>query len=217
MEFALINNNSLILGPIGFNIRMINSELEDLELEDRVTSQNYLDLPIHFSDGQTHLVTIEKIIPQNDPKYHNIGNFSWEIIKENNIPTLVKLTYSISDKTLDEVKEIKKRELIPERKEKENTIITVDVDGESIKVSTSREERAMLSSKISSSPGSHIYKFLNTWKQVDLSQLQLIISQIDSTVQAAFDWEFAKIQEIDACTTIDEVYNVVIREPIIEI
>ena len=59
MEIALIHNNSLILGPMGFNVRMINSDLDDLELEDRITTQSYTNIPIHFSDGLTHLLLIE--------------------------------------------------------------------------------------------------------------------------------------------------------------
>lgn len=212
MEIALINNNSLILGPMGFNVRYINSELEDLEVEERITPQSYTDLPIHFSDGDTHLVLIEKNIPQHNSRYHNIGNFTWEIIKENDIPTKVVLTYPIADKTLDEVKEIRKQEVAPVRREKENTVITVNLDGTSVEVSTSREERLLLASKITAAPGPHNFKFRNTWAQVTTEQLQTIVSEIDVKVQEAFDWELAKLQEIDACETIDDVYAVVIRE-----
>jgi hypothetical protein len=38
------------------------------------------------------------------------------------------------------------------------------------------------------------------------------VREIDVKVQEAFDWELSKLQEIDACETIDDVYDVVIRE-----
>jgi hypothetical protein len=212
MEIALINNNSLILGPMGFNVRMINSELEDLEIEERISPQSYTDLPIHFSDNQTHLVIIEKIISQYDPKYHNVGNFTWEIIEEDDIPTKVVLTYPIIDKTLDEVKLAKKEEASSYRREKENTMITVDLNGTSVEVSTSREERSILTSKLASSSGSYNFKFNNIWMEITDQQLQTVVSAINVKVQEAFDWELAKLQEIDACETIDSVYGVVIRE-----
>lgn len=212
MEIALIHNNSLILGPMGFNVRYINSELEDLELEDRISSQSYTDLPIHFSDGETHLLPLERIVPQNDPKYHNIGNFNWEIIEETNIPTKVVITYQIVDKTLEEVKYNKKQEVAPVRREKENTIITLTVNNTEIEISTSREERLLLVSKLTSSDGPYNYKFLNTWLEVTSQNLHYIVSQIDTVVQSAFDWELAKLEEIDACTTIDEVYDVIVKE-----
>lgn len=212
MEIALINNRSLIIGPMTFNVKYINSDLEDLELEDQISPQSYKDLPIHFSDGQTHLLPIEKIIPDHNPKYHNVGNFNWEIIEENDIPVKVVMTYEIVDKTLEEVKELRKQEVAPYRREKENTVITLTIDGNEIQVSTSREERNLIASKISASPGPHNYKFKNTWLQVTIEQLEYILKEIDTIVQTAFDWEFSKLQEIDACETIDEVYNVVVRE-----
>ena len=212
MEIALINNNSLILGPMGFNVRYINSELEDLEVEERISPQSYTDLPIHFSDNETHLVLIEKLVPENDTKYHNIGNFTWEIIKENDVPVKVLLTYPIIDKTLEEVKELRKQEVSPYRREKENTTISVNLNGTSVEVSTSREERLLLASKLSAAPGPHNFKFSNTWLEITTEQLQTIVSEIDVKVQEAFDWELSKLQEIDACETIDSVYDVVIRE-----
>jgi hypothetical protein len=212
MEIALINNNSLILGPIGYNVRMINSELEDLEVEDTISPQSYTNLPIHFSDGLTHLLPIEKVIPDNNPKYHNIGNFTWEIINENNIPVKVLFTYPVTDKTLEEVKELKKQEVAPVRRQKENTILNLIVNNTEIQVSTSREERILLASKLSASPGPHNYKFANTWLEITTTELQYILNQIDIKVQEAFDWELSKLQEIDVCTTIDEVYDVTITE-----
>ena len=212
MEIALIHNNSLELGPMGFNVRYINSELEDLEVEERISPQSYTDLPIHFSDGLTHLLPIEKVVPENNPKYHNIGNFTWEIIKENEVPIKVLLTYPIIDKTLEEVKELRKQEVSPYRREKESTTISVNLNGTSVEVSTSREERLLLASKLSAAPGPHNFKFSNTWLEITTEQLQTIVSEIDVKVQEAFDWELSKLQEIDACETIESVYDVVIRK-----
>lgn len=212
MEIALIHNNSLELGPMGFNVKYINADLEDLEVEERISPQSYTDLPIHFSDGLTHLLPLERVVPEHDPKYQNVGNFNWEIVKENDTPVKVLLTYPIIDKTLEEVKALRKQEVSPYRKEKENTTIFVNINGNSVQVSTSREERLMLASKLSAAPGPHNYKFANAWLEVTTENLQTIISEIDKVVQDAFDWELSKLQEIDACTTIDEVYDVIVRE-----
>ena len=215
MEIALIHNNSLELGPMGFNVRMINSELEELEVEERISPQSYTDLPIHFSDNLTHLLPLERNTPAYDPKYHNVGNFGWEIIKENDVPVKVLLTYPITEKTLEEVKNIRKQEVSPYRREKENTIITLTINETAVEVSTSRDERLLLASKLAASPGPHNYKFYNTWLEITTVELQYILNQIDIKVQEAFDWELGKLQEIDACLTIDDVYAVVIREPVV--
>jgi hypothetical protein len=212
MEIALIHNNSLELGPMGFNVKYINADLEDLEVEERISPQSYTDLPIHFSDGLTHLLPIEKVVPENDPKYHNIGNLTWEIIEEDGTPVKVRFTYAIGNKTLEEVKAIRKQEVAPYRREKENTTINLNINGNSVQVSTSREERVLLASKLSAAPTSCNYKFLSGWLEITTEELQYIVSEVDKVVQEAFDWELAKLQEIDACETIDEVYDVVIVE-----
>lgn len=213
MKIALIHNNELLLGPIKFNYSMINSEMEELELIERITPTSYSNLPIHFTDGLTHLLPCEQIIPPYDGKYQYVGNFTWDIVNdENNIPIKVNFNYPIVDKTLDDVKEYRKKQIAPERRRRENTILTLLVNGSEVQVSTSREERLLLSSKITADPLTHNYKFLNGWKIVSIDDLRYIVSQIDIKVQEAFDWEFAKTQEIDSCTTIDEVYSVIIRE-----
>ena len=212
MEIALIHNNSLILGPMGYNVRMINSELEELEVQETITTQSYTNIPIHFSDGLTHLLPLEKDIPPYDPKYYDVGNFTWEIIEENGVPIKVLLTYPTIEKTLDEVKTLRKQEVSPYRREKENTILTLTINGTEVEVSTSREERLLLASKLAASPGPHNFKFKNTWLEITTEELQYILNQIDIKVQEAFDWEYTKLVEIDACETIDDVYDVVIRE-----
>jgi hypothetical protein len=212
MEIALIHNNSLELGPFGMNVHYINQELEELEVEERVSPQSFSELPIHFSDGLTHLLPTERVIPENDPKYQNIGNFTWEIVTEDDVPVKVVFTHEVADKTLEEVKETRKQEVSPERRNKENATITLTVNGTEVEVSTSREERLMLASKLSASPGPHNFKFQNTWLEITTEELQYIVSEVDKVVQEAFDWELAKLQEIDACETIDEVYDVVIVE-----
>ena len=212
MEIALIHNNSLELGPMGFNVKYINTDLEDLEVEERISPQSYTELPIHFSDGLTHLLPIEKVVPEHDPKYQNIGNLTWEIVKEDDTPVKVVFTYPSVDKTLEEVKALRKQEVSPYRREKENTTITLDINGTSVQVSTSREERVLLASKLSAAPGPHNFKFANTWLEITTEELQYVLNQIDVKVQEAFDWELAKLQEIDACETIDEVYDVIVRE-----
>ena len=213
MEIALIHNNSLILGPMGYNVRMINSELEELEVEETITTQSYTNIPIHFSDGLTHLLPLEKDIPPYDPKYYDVGNFTWEIIEENQVPTKVLLTYPIIEKTLEEVKTLRKSEVAPERWNKENTTVSVTLYNKTITVSTGRENRLALVSKVVSDGGMHNYKFDDgEWLEISSADLVTILNAIDDVVQAAFDWEYAKLAEIDACNTIGDVYDVVIIE-----
>lgn len=214
MKVALIHNNQLVLGPIKFNHLMIKSELEDLNITDEISFQSYQKLPIHFSDGLTHLLPSEEIIENYDGKYQYVGNLTWEIIELDNTPIKVNFNYPILNKTLEQSKKEIIEKLAPLRRKKENTILKININDTEIEVSTSREERMIMSSKIVSSSGPYNYKFNNTWVQITKEQLQNICNLIDIKVQESFDWEYSKIQEINNCSTIDEVYNISIHQDI---
>lgn len=211
--YALIHDSQLILGPIGYNYRLINAELEELEVEGRVTPRDFQNVPLQI-DENTYLLLVSQIIPSHDSRFQSVGNFQWEIIEENNVPVRVEMTYPVGNKSLEQIKAEYKSQVAPIRKEKENTTIDLEINNTTITVSTSREDRLSYVSKLIASPGPHNFKFNNdVWLQITTAELEYIISQIDLKVQEAFDWEFSKIQEIDACVTGEEVYNVVLREP----
>ena len=214
--YALIHNSQLILGPIPYNYRMINGELEELEIDARVTPRDYENIPIRFDD-LTFLVPVTQIIPEHDTRFQSVGNFTWEIIQENEIwPSGVEMTYPISNKTLEQIKEEYKTRLPDIRRQKETQIIDVTINDTIVQVSTAREERVSFVSKLVSSPGPHNFKFENNvWLQITTTELEYVISQIDAKVQEAFDWEYTKVQEIDACETGEDVYNVVLIEEVI--
>lgn len=210
--YALIHNSELLLGPIQFNSRLINASLEDEEIDYQVQPRQYQEVPIHI-DENTHLLPAIQETPSHDGRTHSVGNFTWEINYENQIPVSVTFTYPVIEKTLEQVKAERKTEVTPVRREKEETIIDISVNGTTVKVSTSREQRLAFVSKLVSSPGPHNFKFENgVWLEVDNTVLQDIVTQIDAKVQEAFDWELAKLQEIDACTTVKEVLAVIVRE-----
>lgn len=210
--YALIHDSQIVLGPIGFNYRMFNSELEELGLEYRVIPKDYDRVPIYFND-KTCLLPVVQNIPEYDDRLQEPENSEWEIIKENDIPIRVEFTYSIIDKSLEKIKSDYKQPLSAFRQQKENVLIDINLSGTVVNVSTDFRERLSFVTKLVSSPGPHKFKFRNgVWKEITTAELEYIISQIDAKVQEAFDWEYAKIQEIDACTTGEEVYNVIIEE-----
>jgi len=212
--YALIHNTELLLGPMQFNSRMFTSVLEeDLEIDYKVQPRQYEEVPIHI-DENTHIVPAIQDIPSHDGRTHSVGNFTWSIdYDENNVPSSVTFTYPIIEKSLEQVKAERKQEVPQVRREKENTTIDVSINGATVKVSTSREQRLSFVSKLVSSPGPHQFKFDDgVWVELNNEALQDLVTQIDAKVQEAFDWELAKTNEIDACTTAEEVLAVVVRE-----
>jgi hypothetical protein len=217
MLYSLIHDQQLLLGPIKYNYQLINYDLEELEIEQRLTSKSFNQVPIQF-DETTFLLPAKEIYPEYDSKYQKLSSPTWNIVTENDIPTEVVFTYNAVDRSLEEVKSEVKSLIAPERRNKENTEITLIIQGTEISVSTNRENRLSFASKLLSSPSPHNFKFGDeTWIQITTTDLESIIQAIDVKVQEAFDWELAKIQEIDACGTIDEVYAVeIISQAVLE-
>ena len=208
--YALINGQELLLGPIAFNYRMINSVLEEeLEVEFRVTSQDYQNVPITFTED-IKILPARNDIPEYDPRFQSASQTSHTITD-----TEVVFGYGVGDKTLEQIKGEYKAGVAPERWNKENTTVTVTINGKEITVSTSRDNRLALVSKLLSGDGPYNFKFNDgVWEEISKTDLETILTEIDGVVQAAFDWELAKLAEIDACVDGEAVYAVVIVPPV---
>lgn len=208
--FALVNGQELILGPIGFNIKMINYELEELELPHRVKTSDNTQVPLHFTET-VHILSARNEVPEYDPRFETLSQVS-HTITENE----VVFYYEKNEKSLEQIKNERKVEVAPIRRIKENTKISVEVNNVSVEVTTDRPNRLSLVSKMISNDGPYNFKFdNNVWVEITKEDLQYIVSQIDLKVQEAFDWEYNKLQEIDNCTTKEEVYDVILQEPVI--
>jgi hypothetical protein len=210
--YALVNGQELLLGPIAFNYRMINSVLEEeLEVEYRVTSQDYQNVPLNFTED-IKILPATNDIPEFDPRFQTVSQTSHTIADDE-----VVFVYTVEDKTLEQIKEEYKAGVKPERQRRENTSIEVTINNSAITVSTDRENRLALIAKYIAGPGLHNFKFDNgTWLEITTEDLQTIIQAVDLKVQEAYDWELAKLQEIDACETKEAVYEVEIV-PTVEI
>ena len=202
--YALVNGQELLLGPIAFNYRMINSVLEeDLEVDFRVTSQDYQNVPLHFTED-IKILPARNEVPEFDPRFQSASQTSHTISDDE-----VVFVYTVEDKTLEKIKGEYKAGVKPERQRRENTTVGVTINNSTITVSTDRENRLALVAKYIAGPGLHNFKFDNgTWLETTTEDLQSIIQAVDTKVQEAFDWELAKIQEIDACETKEAVYAV---------
>ena len=209
--YALVNGQELLLGPISFNYRMINSVLEEeLEVDFRVTSQDYQSVPLSFTED-IKILPARNEVPEHDPRFQTVSQTSHEITD-----TEVVFYYGVSDKPLEQIKGEYKAAVAPERWNKENTTVTVTINDNEITVSTSRDNRLSIVSKLLSGDGPYNFKFNDgVWEEISKTDLQTILTAIDTVVQAAFDWELAKLAEIDACENGEAVYAVGIVPPVV--
>lgn len=202
--FALINDNQLVLGPIEFNYRLLNSVLaEELEVDYKLTPRDYLNVPI-IIDEKIKLLNVVENIPEHDSKSEDICLYKYDIIDNN-----VVFYYEKKQKDINLIKSEYKNTISSERWRRENIgYITTTINGVEIKVSTSRDSRVSLITKLSSGNGPYNFKFGDVWIEITGDDIREIISKIDQKVQEYFDWEYLKLSEIDNCNTISDIENI---------
>jgi|SaaInlV_120m_DNA_3_1039746.scaffolds.fasta_scaffold26738_2 hypothetical protein len=212
--YALVEDNQVLLGPIGFNYRLINSVLEEeLEIPNRVSSLDYRRVPFNITDN-VRIIPAKNEEPFEFDPFCHIKTGPTVAVYDNE----AVFTYSKQDKPLEQVKEEYKSLVSPVRKRKENEHINLTVNDTEIIVSLSRGIRASLTTKLISSDGPYNFKFSgDNWILVTKENLQYIVTKIDEKVQELFDWELDKKREIDTCTSVEEIRNVVINENLLSI
>jgi hypothetical protein len=187
--------------------------LEDNEIEERIGSKDYENVPLEINSN-TFLLEVVLNQPEHDERAQVLKYVSWEVVTDNDVQK-AQFNYEVVDKSLEQIKSEYKQQISPIRREKENQYITISIQNTELSILTSREQRTQFINKLTALPETDtvLYKFGdNTWINVSKTDLEYIVQQIDSKVQEAFDWEYLKIQEIDNCTTKEEVFDVVIVE-----
>lgn len=207
--FALVNDNQLLLGPIEFNYRLINSVLEEeLELDFRISPSDYSNVPISITENVKLLTAVEDK-PIYDQKYELINLYDYEILEDK-----VIFHYEKKEKYLELIKQEHKDIITAERWNKESIgIINLSINNTAIRVSTSRESRISLITKLSCGDGPYNFKFGDVWIEITSEDIKTIISTIDQKVQEYFDWEYSKIQEIDLCSSVSEIQSIDFFDP----
>jgi hypothetical protein len=203
--FALVNDKELILGPIQFNYRLINSALEeDLEVDYRVSPSDYLNVPIVITE-KIKILNVSENKPSYNSKYENLTAYKYEVLDDQ-----VIFYYEKQQIDLSIIKQQYKNIISNERWKRENYgHIKFLLNDEEIQVPTNRENRTSLINKVAIGTSPYNFKFGDKWFQVTSENLRNILVQIDKKIQEDFDWELERIQEIDACSTTDELEQIV--------
>lgn len=207
--FALVNDTELVLGPIEFNYRLINSTLEDeLEVDYRIQPSDHSKVPLLISEKIKLLKAVDDK-PEYDARYEEIFLYKYEIINDE-----VIFYYDKSSIDLDKIKSSYKAVISNERWKRENSgYITQLIDNSEIKISTNRETRISLITKLASGNGPYNFKFGDTWAEIRGEDISQIILKIDQKIQTHFDWELEKINEINSCSSVEELNSIDFFDP----
>lgn len=204
MNYVLVKNiNSetpeILLGPSLYRQRFFQSELEDLGINYSLPAS---DPGFLFITNELHLVPVEEEYVQYNADYDDLAGPFYRF--ENNI---AYMHYDVMAKPLDAVKAIYKNKVANLRYYKENSGTVYNLNGVEVNLATSREYRFQFANIATSMNETDTvnWKFNVGFIDLTLQDVNNINIVINTYVQSQFNWEKSKYDEIDACTTIEQL------------
>lgn len=202
--------DEVLLGPIEWNPRFISSVLQsdlDLNYQPNILASDEQKVPYEVLRN----VWIRRVTYNNEehnPKIHTLMGPYWTYNGDEAIAE-----YRKQDKPLDIVKSELKQLVTARRYEKEIAGVKVTIQGIEVTVDTARGSRDVFVQKylLMGDNDTVEWKFPETWLTLTKSDLGLAVQAGVAHVQSQFSWENAKFNEIDACTTLEELDAFVIE------
>lgn len=204
--FVIVHNNSVILGPMRWNrFRFENEIQEECEVSCTLPDRNDDLDPIVVSNEIKILPILGTENPEYNPKIEILHGPFWEFTD-----TQAIYHYEVVPMNIDSAKNMLKEQVTAERWNKENAGVNVTLNGTEYTFKTDKETRAILHNAVSNMESINWKQDQETWIQMTNGDTQTVLTAILTHVQACFDWEFNKFQEIDACNTLEMLDAVVI-------
>lgn len=197
--YVVTHNDQVLLGPINFNTRLINSViLDDTEILVSVVPSMESQVPLNLGNG-IKIRTAVETKPSYNTKTHMINGPFWTFDE-----TTGTASYVVLEKPLDMVRRELKEKVKENRYKKEVAGAKVTIQGQLVTVETDRDVRGLFVQQFLLLPENGItrWKFPEMWLDLTKADLGACVAGGVSVVQGAFDWESAKGNEIDAANTL---------------
>jgi hypothetical protein len=213
MLYALVHNNQIQVGPRTWNRSFFLDYLEAQQLDPTDLPRAEPFEPTITVDWK--LLTVSNVVtPEHDSTYEQLVGPFWTI-HEDHITGL----YTKTDIPLDTIKGTLKNKVAANRYSVETGNLDFEfADGQTVSIYTEREERMIYLNTLLALPDGMTvpFKFKNgKFRQgVTKTDLQAIVGAGMMHIAGVFEWESAKVSEIEAAETIGELKLVELRHPV---
>lgn len=207
--FVIVYKNNVILGPMNWNrFRFEDIILEDCDVNTTLPSRNDSYTVIEVSPEIRILPVQHTANPEFNPSIEILHGPFW-----NFTDTHAVMSYQPVPMTVDAAKNQLKSKLADLRWQRENTSIKVNIQNVTVTVDISRTVRDTMIQKYLLMSDTDVinWKFPETWINLTKSDLHHVVGILTQHVQAQFDWEMNKVSEIDTCTNLNDLSNVILE------
>lgn len=203
MQFVLVNNGFVELGPREWNYRLFKNELEDLEFPEKVIPVNNTDY-LNLGDG-IEIYPAEILPISYNLDIEQLSGPFWDF--SNNKATG---SYNLVPLELNNIKSNFKNKIAAVRYKKEIAGSVCTIQGEEIQIDTTRDGRNIYVQKylLMGDTDTVNWKFNSGFKEITKAELGLMIESGLTTIQSAFNWEKTITDSIDAAISVEEILGI---------
>ena len=207
--YVLVHKERVLVGPRDWNRPMFEGALERLKLSTLLPRRDPQELPF-IIDEDTYITNSAIVIPPHDELIETYHGPYWNFENKD----LAVGTYEIKERPIGSIKEALMNQVAAERYRKEVSGAKTTIQGLEVSLDTSRDGRNIFLQKYSlmSDADTVNWKFPEGWLTLTKTELGAVVFEGASHIQAAFDWEKAKVEEIEAAADAATLKAIIIVE-----
>ena len=204
---VLVHNERVLVGPMSWNRPMFEGGLDRLKISALLPRNDPETVPIVIDDA-TYLTTAQLVIPDHNSRTQTYYGPFWDFTN----PAIAVGTFEIKYKQIWEIQAQLRDEAKANRYTAEVGGTHSVIQGKKVTIDTSREGRNIFVQKYSlmGTDETVNWKFPETWLTLTKDELGQCVAAGAAHIQATFDWEKLKDDEITASTTIEELEVLVV-------
>lgn len=196
--YALLHNNQIKVGPRQYSYAFFKQYLTEQNIQTDIPFEyNKLD-SITITKDITIIKVIEPLIPSHNSLTEQLAGPFYDLTVEP-----ITGIYNVVDRELTAAKNDLISRVAVKRYEKETAGTTITVQNKELKVDTARDARHIWFQSLMLLPNGSTQKFKfdgGIWLELTKADIEMIVASIVGHVQGAFDWEAAKVIEIEGTT-----------------
>jgi len=203
MKFVLTKNSQVILGPVEWSSRFFENHLSRVGMS--VTLPLTLTASFTVAPGIS-ILPATLVEPSYNSKIQQLAGPFWSLTA-----TTATGTYTVVDKNVESVKNDLLAQVAADRYEKEIAGTTIVLQGVTVTLDTTRENRNVIAQQYLLLPEGQTahWKFKEAWLNLSKAEFAQAVSAGVAHIQAQFDVERAKVAEISASSTLSQLDAVV--------
>lgn len=200
--FVLTQNDQVILGPMAWNPRMFMSAIEDdCDVTVSITTGDIQNIPLDLGNGIKIRNAVD-VKPELNPKIEMYTGPFWTFTESTG-----SANYVVVDKPIDLVKKELIEQIAVTRWKAEISGTVATIQDQQVTVDTNRGSRDIFVQQVllMNDTDTTTWKFPEGWFLLTRAELRSCVNAGVLHVQGAFVWEANKADEINLCTTLQEL------------